>query len=159
MSKEGDQAIALLAILAGTLETLRIGQCFQEDRLKLAIHDSFQATQRAIVMWPLMVNKHWVKQKRDEFMKYVDTLTKADYPAIEIVMMSERIVIDLSGMYPVNHGIRSQLIDAILPGIQVLVNHVDPEGEHFRAIEEAGAIMDVLYKTLEVENEYAVIAV
>lgn len=141
----------MLAILAGVAATMQQGRCFAKVELQEALQRVFDQASEAIQRWPIMTNMQRVKERRLAFMGYVETLAKERYPAVELVYMAERIVVDLLAMNPV--GSRRELVEPLHPPVAALVAHVDAEGLHFDAMETAGEIMDALYKILEVEEK------
>ena len=149
MSKASDQALVLLAVTAGVLETIRMGRCFAKVDLQLAVAESFDAAQKAIIAWPGMNNRAWIKSRRESFMAYVEQLSKESYPAVELVKMVEQILTDLSDIYTVNP--KKSLISAIIPGVEALSVHVDRDGANFQAFETSGEIIDRLYQIVEMD--------
>lgn len=85
----------------------------------------------------------------ESFMGWIQQLDKEMYPAVELVKMCERIAIDLGDLYTV--GVRKKLVAALLPGVQLMAEHVDPDGAHFQAFDNSGEILDKLYEIIELD--------
>lgn len=151
MSKQSDQTLVMLAVAAGVLETIKQGRCFAKIDLQERIEVAIDALSTAILLWPLMNNRRWIQDRRKTFMYYVEKLPKNNFPAVELVMMVERLVVDLSHWY--DYGEKGNLIAPVVPTVEALVKHVDPEGLNFAAMEEAGRILDVLYDLLGIEEK------
>jgi len=151
MSKESDQALVMMSIVAGSARVMIAGKAFAKVDLKKDLEDIYQTAAEGIVKWPGLVNSRWVFKKRKAFMTYVETLTKSDYPAIELTRMMERIVSDMQTMFPI--GKKNALVNNMVRGVTSIVNHLDPEGKNFVAMEEAGNLLDVLYEILEIKDK------
>ena len=149
MSKQADQTITMLCIIRGSMEVMIAEKAFSKIDLKIAIADVNEKANAAVDRWPIRKNWEWIQAKFKKFTKVVNPPDRTDeYKPIEVTMIAERLAIDLQDMYPV--GLRGELVKPILSGIKILLNHMDPDGQNFPAMEAAGKNMDKLYEILEI---------
>jgi len=152
MSKESDQAITMLSIIMGGMLTMTISKSFAKIELKKAIEQSGVAAKRARDNWPIRYNKPWIKERYKQFVEVVNPPDRTDeYTPIEMTLVAERLAIDLQDMYP--FGLRGELVKPILPGIKVLLEHMDPNGTNYGAMDAASENMDKLYEILGIQEE------
>jgi len=147
MSREANQAVTMLVIIIGAMETLRIEDKFAKVDLKKAIAETNMAARVAVDKWPIIVNKAWI---HDRFSQFRDSIpgNRKEYTSVEMTRIAERLAIDLTDIYK-EGSIRGDLVAPVLPGVQILVNHMDRDGMNFKALYDAGKSMDKLYEILE----------
>jgi len=150
MSREGNQAVTMLAIIVGAMETLKVEDTFAKIEIKEAIENTSQAAKLAIDKWPTWKNWKWCKARFHEFRDSISD-SRPEYKAIEMVRIAERLAIDLAGIHKPG-GTKGDLIAPILPGLKTMVEYLDRDGKNFRVMETAGESMDNLYNILEFDD-------
>jgi hypothetical protein len=147
MSKESDQAIIVLSIIAGCLETFRQTNSFARVDIRQTIADAFDATQNAVLYWPGMNNRVWVKQQIEIFKTFIRGTDDKGYSSCAIAAMCERLITDLREVYQV--GRRRELLEPIAPKLKVIHGFCDPHGLNFPAYEKSDYLLDELYRLIE----------
>ncbi len=152
MSKEADQAITMLCVIKGVAIMFVIERPFAKVELQQATTDIYNDCIAAIEGWPIRKNKEWIE---DRYAQFKEAVLRPDMDDdgfyLEIVLVAERLAIDLQDMYTV--GVRRKLVAPLLSHIQKFIQHMDPEGLNFKAAENAGRNMDLLYEYLEIEDK------
>lgn len=150
MSKKSNQSIGLLVIFCDVIKTMQDGRCFAKVDLQKTLVDLYEDAGHAVEFWPILISLKWVEDRRKAFAKFLQDLDKDGYPDAELVRMMDRIVVDLIDFNQT--GVRRQYVGKLLPGVQQLVAHVDPEGCHYQALDNSGEILDRLYEIFEIDD-------
>lgn len=146
MSKETDQAIIVLSIIAGCLETFRQTNSFSRVDIRRTLAEAFSATQHAVLYWPGMNNRPWVKQQIEIFKTFIMETDDRGYSSCAIAAMCERLITDLLDVYQV--GRRRELLAPIAPKVKFIHDFCDPHGLNFPAYEKSDYLLDELYRLI-----------
>jgi hypothetical protein len=147
MSKESDQALVMLATIAGCVETMRISNSFARLDIRKAISDAFECCQKAIIEWPGFTNREWVKARREQFTDFIHDTPDKGFSTCAVAAMCERIIADLQDVASV--GKKRQLLEPIVPNLRIIHDFCDPEGLNFPAYEKSDYLLDELYRIIE----------
>ena len=147
MSKEADQALVMLATIAGCLETLRQTHSFARVDIKEAIDEAFDASEQAIIHWPGMTNKRWVAGRREEFQRFILATRDRGFSSCTLAAMCERLVTDLQLLGTV--GRKRALLAPLVVPLKTIHDFCDPQGLNFPAYEKSDFLLDELYRLLE----------
>ena len=149
MSLEADQTLAMLAAVSGAMKWLQREKSYSKVSVKKAIQDIDESVHDAIRCWPRFINRQWVEKKWLEFAEEIDGPDRTEnYEAIEMVLICDRIIADLQDIY--RFGTSKDLVAKIVPHVQVLKDHADPEGNNFVAYDRVKDLMDKLYEIVGV---------
>lgn len=151
MSRQSNQSIGLLVIFCDVIKTMQDARCFAKVELQRKLSRLYEDAGYAVEFWPILTSGPWVDKKRREFAEFIRDLDKEHYPTVELVRMMERIVVDLIDFNPV--GTRNTYVSKLLPGVRLLVDHVDPDGDHFQAFENCSEILDELYRIFKIDEK------
>lgn len=151
MSKKSNQSIGLLVIFCDVIKTMQTARCFAKVDLQKTLSDLYEDAGYAVEFWPIITSGRWVDERRKQFAEFLTDLDKENYPTIELVRMLERITADLVDFNQT--GVRCGYVGKLLPGIRLLVDHVDPDGGHFQAFDNCSEIMDELYRIFEIDEK------
>ena len=151
MSRETDQTLVMLATIAGCLETFRQTNAFARVDIKKTINDGFSACQHAIIHWPLMSNRYWVKERRDEFSAFIFAHPDSGYSSVVLACMCERIVTDLEEQNKGTSG-RMAMLAPISSACKTIHDFCDPGGGNFPAYEKSDELLDMLYEIIELRE-------
>lgn len=153
MSRETDQTLVMLATIAGCLETFRQTNAFARVDIKQTINAGFAACQNAIIHWPLMSNRYWVKERREDFTEFIMNHPDSGYSNVVLACMCERIIADLEERSRGNKK-KSAMLAPISSTCRIIHNFCDPGGANFPAYEKSDELLDRLYAIIE-WGEYA----
>lgn len=151
MSAITDQTLVLLATEAGCLETLRQTNAFARVDIRAAIADGFAACQKAIIEWPGMCNRCWVKDRREQFQRFIESHPDRGYSAVALACMCERINADLLQR---DDGVarKMALLEPIAAASRKIHDFCDREGLNFPAYEKGDELLDELYRIIELRE-------
>lgn len=147
MSKESDQALVILAIIAGCAETLRQTNSFARVDIKDAISETYESACDAIIKWPGITNREWVKSRREQFMAFIFSTEDKGYSAVSVVKMFTWAAISLQDKFSV--GIKSLLMSRVVINSVKIDMFCDPKGSNVPAHEKANFLLDELFKIIE----------
>lgn len=150
MSKAHDQALVMLATIAGCLETMRQTNSFARVDIRRAVSDGFTACQQAIISWPGMNNRQWIKTRREQFTKFIMESDDRGYSTCTLAAMCERIIADLVDRDAV--GMKRELLQPISPVLKKIHDFCDPSGLNFPAYEKSDFLLDELYRLIGWRN-------
>ncbi|HBA73459.1 MAG TPA: hypothetical protein DCZ63_15090 [Geobacter sp.] len=151
MSRETDQTLVMIATVAGCLETLRQTHAFARVDIKRSMTDGFKACQHAIIYWPCMSNPRWIKERREEFKRFVYDTPDSGYSALALIRMCDRVMTDLMEIEGHNPA-RKAMLTPIQECVNTLINFRDPAGADFGAFDKAAYLIDELYRILEMKE-------
>lgn len=151
MSKETDQTLVLLATFCGCMETHRARNSFARVDIRKAIDTGFNAAGYAIENWPLYSNFEWVKARREQFARYLESLVDQGCNTVAICCMCERIVADLIHIHGHNRE-RMAMLQPIADASRVVHDFADREGVNYPAYEMADELLDELYRIVELRE-------
>lgn len=150
--RHADQAVLMLTMIIGAMDCMKIDNAFAKIELKNAIKETSNLSRRAIEQWPTMKNWPRIKEKFSLFVDVVNPPERTDeYTPLEMTYIAQQLAIDLQEIYSV--GTRGKLVKPILPGIEKLINHMDPDGKDFQKAEAAGSNMDKLYEIIGLDPD------
>lgn len=152
MSKQSDQALVMLATIAGCLETFRQTNSFARVDIRRAIDDGFAACQNAILFWPGMTNRQWIRERREQFTEFIMESDDKGYSSCAIAAMCERLIADLQEVFPFVG--KRDMLSPIAPSLKLIHDFCDPQGLNFPAYEKSDFLLDELYRIVE-WREYA----
>jgi hypothetical protein len=153
MSRETDQTVVMLATIAGCLETFRQTHAFARVDIKKTINDGFAACQQAIIHWPLMSNRYWVKERREEWTAFIIAHPDSGYSNVVLACMCERIIADLEDRNRGNCR-TAAILAPISEACRIVHDFCDPNGANYPAYEKSDELLDSLYKIIGL-REYA----
>lgn len=147
MGLKHDQALVMFSTIAGCLEAMRIEKSFAHVEMQKTINAAFMDCQMAIIFWPGMTNRLWVKEKRDEFHKFIGTADQRGFSICSLSKVCDRLIIDLEeiSLFGEKKALRVPLIEKLA----FISSFCDPEGSNFPAYEKADFLLDELYKLIE----------
>lgn len=147
MSKQSDQALVMLTIIAGCIESLRKTNSFSRVDIREALSEVFEFCQTAIINWPGITNRLWIKEKREAFTEFIFATRDTELSTCVIAAMCERLSADLQQISAV--GRKRALIDPIVPRLKLLHDFCDRDGLNFPAYEKSDYLLDELYRLIE----------
>jgi hypothetical protein len=150
MSKESDQALVMLATIAGCIETMRATNSFARVDIRRVIAETFDCCQQAIIAWPGFTNRRWIKARREAFNAFIFSSKDCGYSSCTIACMCERLVVDLQEI--ACFGIKRELVEALVPRLKIIHDFCDREGSNFPAYEKSDYLLDELYRLIEWEG-------
>jgi hypothetical protein len=118
--------------------------------IKKTIDSGFNACTEAIIKWPLMNNKHWVKSRREEFFGFVGNYHVNNYQPVALACMIERIIADLQDRE--RGGRMAPYLVPIAAASKVIHDFCDPTGANFPAYELSDKLLDELYEIIELRE-------
>lgn len=147
MSKKDDQAIVALSVVVGCLTALRDKRAFSRVDIVAAVNQSLDQCCKAILEWPGMNNRHWTKDRLEQFKQFVHSTDDTHFDSDRIIIkMCCRIIADLADQYDV--GLKSHLVGQVVEMIQAIDVFADPNGANFPAYERADYLVDGLYEII-----------
>lgn len=147
MSKESDQALVMIATIAGCLETMRQTNSFARLDIRQTVAAAFDGCQQAIISWPGMTNRQWVKKQNEAFRDFIMETRDEGFSACAVICMCERLVADLQEI--ARFGRKRELIEPLVPGLKMIHDFCDPQGLNFPAYEKSDFLLDELYRLIE----------
>ena len=151
MSKETDQSLVMISVLAGIFETYRRSNAFARVDIKRAIDTGFDACQRAIIEWPLMSNQHWIKSRREKFFAFIGDHPAEHFPPVALACMCERLTTDMLDRFRGSSG-KIALVEPIAAVSSKIHDFCDSAGANFQAYELSDELLDRLYEIIELKE-------
>jgi len=152
MGIETDQTLVIISTVAGCLETLRQTNAFARVDIKRTIDQGFAACQRAIIQWPGMSNRHWVKDRREEFKRFIFDHPDRGYSSAALVCMCDRMIIALMERDAGLAG-KIAMLEPIHRAVRTIHDFCDRDGANFPAFEKSDELVEALYEIIRMRVE------
>jgi len=142
MSLKADQTVVLIATLHDTIHSMAEQRVIGKVDVQRTLDSMKGNVDYVLRFWPGIQNRDWIYSKREKVNKYITDLNKEHYPTAALVRMAEMLVFDLLSEHT---GTKKQLLQGFLPGLRVLVNHVDADDTNIPAMDEANDVLVGIY--------------
>ena len=95
-----------------------------------------------------MVNKYWVKEKREGFKRFIEDHPDRGYSSVALVCMCDRVMIDLLER---DNGVLGKIamLEPIYTAVRMVYDFCNPDGSNFVAFEKSDELLDKLYEIIE----------
>ena len=156
MSKGLNQAVSMIAFIAGTFHQLYLHRYFARKDIHNLCFSGYLYCQNMLEAWPM--DRQISKDKNEAMAKQIEKIRKWEVhiagiedkpPAPMYVFIASRLLADLQEK--TNNRYKLRLLSELDEPIKTLEEFVDPEGRHFIAYDRGNELMDKLYEIIEWE--------